>query len=146
MSAAVDAASSEVFAADSVIELAGRMGVEPAVLVATIAEYNGFCEKGHDDVFAKDPRYLRPLKGPRFYAIKCRTISLGTMGGIKINHRMEVLDKKDSVIPGLYAGGMDAGGMWGDSYPIREGNGTSSAFAINSGRIAGKNILQYVRR
>jgi fumarate reductase flavoprotein subunit len=145
MEAALQVGSSEVFATDSVIDLAGRMGVEPAVLVATIAEYNGFCEKGHDDVFAKDRRYLRPLKGPRFYAIKCRTISLGTMGGIKINHRMEVLDKKDSVIPGLYAGGMDAGGMWGDSYPIREGNGTSSAFAINSGRIAGKNVLQYLR-
>jgi fumarate reductase flavoprotein subunit len=57
---------------------------------------------------------------------------------------MEVVDRKGKIIPGLYAGGMDAGGMWGDSYPIREGNGSSSAFAINSGRIAGKSLLQYL--
>ncbi len=146
MSAAIKAASTEAFAADSVEALAELMGVQPAVLAATVAEYNRFCEKGHDDLFAKNPKYLRPLRGPRFYAMKCRTISLGTLGGIKINERMEVLDKKDKAIPGLYAGGMDAGGMWGDSYPIREGNGTSSAFAINSGRIAGRNILHRLNK
>lgn len=146
MSAAIQQGSKEVFAADSVEALAGQMDVEPAVLAATVTEYNGFCEKGHDDLFAKDPKYLRPLKGPRFYAMKCRTISLGTIGGIKINERMEALDKKDRVIPGLYAGGMDAGGMWGDSYPIREGNGTSSAFAINSGRMAAKSLLHFISR
>ncbi|MGD0917073.1 MAG: FAD-dependent oxidoreductase [Thermodesulfobacteriota bacterium] len=144
LNAALQSGSTEVCAADSIEELAERMGVEPAILAATVAEYNGFCDKGHDDLFAKDPKYLRPLKTPKFYAIKCRTVFLGTLGGIKISHRMEVLDSKGKVIPGLYAGGMDAGGMWGDSYPIREGNGASSAFAINSGRIAGKNLLQYL--
>jgi fumarate reductase flavoprotein subunit len=57
---------------------------------------------------------------------------------------MEVVDKKGSVIPGLYAGGYDAGGMYGDSYSIKDSSGTSSGFAINSGRIAGKNILKYL--
>jgi len=146
LNAALQIGSTEVCAADSVEELAEKMGVDPAILAATVAGYNSFCEKGHDDLFAKDPRYLRPLKTPRFYAIKCRTVLLGTLGGIKINHRMEVVDRKGKIIPGLYAGGMDAGGMWGDSYPIREGNGSSSAFAINSGRIAGKNLLQYLVR
>lgn len=146
MRAALEAGSKEVFAADSVEALAAGIGVEPSVLAATVAEYNRFCEKGHDELFAKDLQYLRPLKGPRFYAMKCRTISLGTIGGIKINERMEVVDKNGRAIPGLYAGGMDAGGMWGDSYPIREGNGTSSAFAINSGRIAGKRLLEYMNR
>jgi fumarate reductase flavoprotein subunit len=144
LNAAIESGSTEVFAANSISDLAARMGVDPAILTATVEEYNGFCKKGHDEIFAKDLKYMRPLKSPRFYAIKCRTISLGTLGGIKINSRMEVLDRKNRVIPGLYAGGMDAGGMWGDSYPIREGSGTSSAFAINSGRIAGKNILRYL--
>ncbi len=60
------------------------------------------------------------------------------MGGIRINENMEVLDKKNAVIPGLYAGGFDAGGMYGDSYPITASQGLSSAFALNSGRIAGQ--------
>jgi len=50
------------------------------------------------------------------------------------------------VVPGLYAGGYDAGGMFGDSYPIRDSSGLSSAFALNSGRIAGRNALRYIGR
>lgn len=144
LNSAVEKGTTEAFAADSIEELAMKMGMEPAVLMATVAEYNGFCEKGHDDLFAKDIRYLRPLRGPRFYAAKARTIFLVTLGGIKVNHRMEVLDKKDNAIAGLYAGGMDAGGMWGDSYPIQDATGASSAFAINSGRIAARHALSYI--
>jgi len=146
LKAALEKGTQDIFAEDSVEELAIKMGVDPVVLKATVGEYNGFCKKGHDDDFAKDPQYLRPLKGPKFYAIKSRTVFLGTLGGIKVNHKMEVVDKKENPIPGLYAGGMDAGGMWGDSYPIREGSGASSAFAINSGRIAGRNALRYICR
>ena len=49
------------------------------------------------------------------------------------------------LIPGLYAGGMDAGGMWGDSYCMNPSSGLSGGFALNSGIIAGKNILKYVK-
>ncbi|MBN1191996.1 MAG: FAD-dependent oxidoreductase [Dehalococcoidales bacterium] len=136
--------SSEIFAAASVEELAQKIGAEPDVLKATVEEYNSFCWKGHDDLFAKDPRFLRPIIGPEFYAVKARTLFLGTMGGIKINSRAEVIDKNGRVIPGLYAGGFDAGGIYGDSYPIQCASGLSSSFALNSGRIAGKNALKYL--
>jgi fumarate reductase flavoprotein subunit len=145
MAGAISRGSTEVCGATSIAELAVQMNVEPSVLQATVTEYNWFCEKGHDDLFAKDRKYLRPLSGPRFYAVKARTVLLVTLGGIKINHRMEVLDKKDKRIPGLFAGGMDVGGMWGDSYPIQDSTGASSAFAINSGRIAARQALGYVR-
>jgi fumarate reductase flavoprotein subunit len=121
------------------------MGVEPAVLRATIDEYNSFCEKGHDDQFAKKPIYLRPLKGPNFYAVKARTVILGTKGGIRVNEKLEAVDKKDNPVEGLYAGGFDAGGIHADSYPINVATGLSSAFAMNSGRIAARNAVQYVR-
>jgi fumarate reductase flavoprotein subunit len=133
----------DVFAADSIEELATKMGIEPAVLKATVDEYNSFCEKGHDDLFAKEPKYLRALKGPKFYALKCNLVFLGTLGGIKINHRMEVVDKKENPISGLYAGGMDAGGIYGDSYDVKTCGGTL-AFAVNSGRIAGRSALKYI--
>ncbi|MCK4863625.1 MAG: FAD-binding protein, partial [Dehalococcoidales bacterium] len=138
--------STEVFEADSIPELAEKIGIEPAVLKATVDEYNGFCEKGYDALFAKDQKYLRLIKGPKFYAVKARTIFLGTLGGIKINHNMEAIDKKDNVIPGLYAAGYDAGGMYGDSYSIGNSSGLSSSFAANSGRIAGRNALKYLGR
>jgi len=137
--------NTDVTVADSVGELARALAMDPAVLEATVREYNGFCGKGHDDCFAKDPRYLRPLTGPRFYAVKAHTVFLGTMGGIRINHKTEVLDKNDGVIPGLYAAGFDAGGMYGDSYHVSVASGSSVGFAFNSGRIAGRSVLDYLR-
>jgi len=77
--------------------------------------------------------------------VKARTLFRGTLGGIKINHFAEVLDKRGDAIPGLYAGGFDAGGMWGDSYCIRVSSGLSAGFAVNSGRIAGKRVMEFLR-
>jgi len=35
------------------------------------------------------------LSGPVYYAAKTRTVSLGSMGGIKINEQTEVIDKQE---------------------------------------------------
>jgi fumarate reductase flavoprotein subunit len=146
LNAALEAGTTEVFVASSVEELADKIGIKPAVLKATVEEYNGFCAKGHDDLFAKDRKFLRPLMGPKFYAVRSRTVFLGTLGGIKINQRTEVIDKKGKIIPGLYAVGFDAAGMWGDGYSIKGSTGASAGFAINSGRIAGRNALRLIGR
>lgn len=132
-----------LFEATSIEELAGKMSIDPKVLNATLDEYNWFCEKGHDDLFAKDPKYLKPLKGPKFYAIRCWRVFLSTIGGIKVNHKMEVVDRDEEPIPGLYAGGNDAGGLYGDSYDVFA-TGGALGFALNSGRIGARNALQYL--
>jgi fumarate reductase flavoprotein subunit len=134
----------DVYQADSIADLAILIHVNPATLQATVDEYNRYCDQGHDELFAKNPRYLRPIRGPRFYAVKTQTVFLGTMGGIKINERTEVLDKEDQIVPGLYAGGFDAGGMYGDSYSIKGSTGLSSCFSMNSGRLAANNALRYL--
>jgi fumarate reductase flavoprotein subunit len=144
LNTALERGSTDVFAADSLEELAKKIDIEPNILKATVEEYNRFCDKGHDELFAKNPEYLWPIKVPKFYAVKARTVFLGTLGGIKINERTEVIDKKGNIIPGLYAVGYDAAGMWGDSYCFRAASGSSSGFAANSGRIAGKNALKYM--
>jgi fumarate reductase flavoprotein subunit len=138
--------SSAVYKSGSIEGLAVKMGVDPVKLKATVEEYNRFCAQGYDELFDKERKYLRPVKGPEFYAIKAQTAFLGTLGGIKINQKAEVIDKQKAVIPGLYAAGFDAGGMYGDSYCINSSTGLSSGFAVNSGRIAGKNALEYIRR
>jgi len=68
------------------------------------------------------------------------------IGGIKINERTEVIDKKGKTISGLYAVGLDAAGMWGDSYSIKDSTGAAAGFATNSGCIAGKNALRYLAK
>jgi NADPH-dependent glutamate synthase beta subunit-like oxidoreductase len=129
--------------ADSWDEIAAWIGTDAKALKRTIDEYNLACERGHDPIFAKDRRHLVPLRTPPYYAIRCGVDYLDTIGGIKINERMEVLDKHGKVIPGLYAAGIDTGGWVGDTYCIKT-TGTTFAFAINSGRIAAENAVKDV--
>lgn len=135
---------SNVFAADSIEELARKLSISRSVLAATVREYNKYCEKGRDELFAKDRRYLHPLRKPPFYAVKSVVGCISTLGGIKINHKMEVLDTKGKPIPGLYAGGNDSGGLYGDSYDVYAAGGTLG-FALTSGRVAGRNALKYIK-
>jgi fumarate reductase flavoprotein subunit len=121
------------------------MGASPAILKATLDEYNSFCDNGYDAVFAKERRYLMALRTPPYYALKCHPVFIGTIGGIKINHHMEVLDHGDNPIPGLYAVGVDAGGWEPDTYNAAL-SGSTFGFAINSGRIAGENAAKFVLR
>jgi fumarate reductase flavoprotein subunit len=137
--------SKEFFGADSIEELARKMEVDPQVLKTTVEQYNTFCAQRRDAEFAKDPEYLIPLNGPRFYAAKARTCFLGTMGGVKINYRTEVVDQYGSPIPGLYAVGLDAGGLHAESYSMRDTSGIASAFAVISGRVAGENAAKHLK-
>ena len=124
-------------------DIARWMGAAPEVLKSTIDEYNSFCDRGHDAMFVKEPQYLLPLRTPPYYAVKCGGGFLMTMGGIKINHHMEVLNLEDDPIPGLYAVGNDAGGWQWDTYS-QDLAGFALGFAVNSGRIVGENAAEYV--
>jgi fumarate reductase flavoprotein subunit len=137
--------SKEFFGANSIEELARKMEVDPQVLKTTVEQYNTSCAQRCDAEFAKDPEYLIPLNGPRFYAAKARTCFLGTLGGIKINHRTEAVDEYGSPIAGLYAAGLDAGGLHAESYSMRDTSGIASAFAVISGRVAGENAAKHIK-
>lgn len=139
-----EVAKGKVKISDSIDEIANWIGANPETLKYTLSEYNSFCAKGHDSLFSKDSNYLVPLNTPPYYATKCGVRFLGTIGGIKINHNMEVIDKKDNPIPGLYATGIDAGGWQPETYNILL-PGTTLGFAINSGRIAAENAVRYIK-
>jgi fumarate reductase flavoprotein subunit len=141
-----DSGNKNVFVADTLEELAQKMGIKPDALQKTVDEYNRFCEKGHDDLLAKDPEFLCPVKVPKFYAFRIMPCAPVTFGGIKVNERMEVLNKEQDVIPGLYAAGNDANIMYGDTpdYSHLKFAGSALGFALNSGRIAGENAARYI--
>lgn len=133
-----------LFVTDSIDELAGKTGIDPEGLKKTVRDYNESCEKGYDELFNKDHRYLRPIKTPKFYAARFFPSAYGSLGGIKINHKAEVLTKDWKIIPGLYAAGTDACSIYGDSYVfVLPGN--TMGFALNTGRIASENALEYVK-
>ncbi len=126
-------------------EIAEWMGADPEALNTTIDEYNSFCDNAHDEIFVKDINHLVPLRTPPYHGIKTHSGYYNTIGGIKINHHMEVLDKQNQPIPGLYAAGVDAGGWETETYNANL-SGTTFSFALNSGRIAGENAADYVAR
>jgi fumarate reductase flavoprotein subunit len=141
---ALDKGYPHLFAADSIEELAGKTGIDVEGLKKAIGEYNRSCERGYDDLFNKDHRYLRPIRTPKFYAARHLPSAYGSVGGIKINHKAEVLGKDWRAIPGLYAAGVDACSIYGDSYVfILPGN--TMGFSLNTGRMAGENAAEYIK-
>ena len=131
-----------VFVADTLEELCEKTGINLENLKVTIAEYNEGCN-GADEMFFKKHKYMKPLKGGKYYAARHYPAGYGSLGGAKTNDKMEVLDQSGFKIPGLYASGMDANNIYGDSYCFFMPGNTMS-FAINSGRIAGYNAVDYM--
>lgn len=144
MKDALDAGYEYLYEADSLDELAEKTGIDPDGLKATVEEYNRFCEDGFDPIFNKGRKYLKPLKKPKYYAGKQIPGAYGSLGGIKINYKTEVIDNHWKKIPGLYAAGTDACSIYGDTYVfILPGN--TMGFALNSGRIAGENAAEFAK-
>jgi fumarate reductase flavoprotein subunit len=134
------------YVADSIKALAAKIKVNAIVLQRTIDEYNRFCDKGHDDLFAKDPKFLRPVRKPPFYAFRRSPSGYGTIGGIKINEKAEAMGQDNEAIFGLFAAGDCANGTHTYDYPLVYILwGSTLGFAINSGRIAGESAADYIK-
>jgi len=119
-------------------EIAEFMGVPVEKVQEAIEEYNGFCTRGRDALFCKDPRLMMPVKKPPYYVIRAGIDLLFTWGGIVINHRFQVLDNRLAPIKGLYSAGNDAaGGIDGDTYNFAM-SGHAFGYSIIGGRIAGE--------
>lgn len=144
VNAALEEGYKHVFVADTIEELARKIEIAPETLEETVNDYNQACANGYDEIFEKDRKHLlQPIKKSKFYACRFFPGAYGTLGGIKINNKTEVLTPEHEVIPGLFAIGLDSCAIYGDSYPfILPGN--TMGFALNSGRIAGENATKSV--
>ncbi len=130
------------FKANTLDELAKKTGMDPKLLKISTDRMNAMYAAKYDDQFYKDPKWLRPIdKGP-FYAIKGSLRMYSTTGGAAVNSNFQVTDTNGAVIPGLYAIGQDAGGLYSDSYDMHIAEGTASSWAINGGRFAPMHIAQ----
>ena len=136
--------SANYFVADTIEELAEKAGIDAENLKATVDEYNYFCDT-RDLEFYKDPKYLRPLFKPPYYAAAIHPGGYGTVGGVRINENCEACDKEFMPIPGLYCAGADSCNIYDDSYMFLL-PGNSMGYAVNTGRIAGMSAVEYVNR
>jgi flavocytochrome c len=121
--------------ADTIRDLAQKIGVDSNVLKETVNNYNINAEKGVDPKFGKT-RDLTPINTPPFYAFE-RIVGIhSTFGGLKTNTKAQVISVNGTIIRRLYAAGETTGGTIGYNYPTA---GTAIQNAICFGRIAGMN-------
>lgn len=139
---ATQKAQVNIYEADSLEELCEKTGINLKNLKETIEVYNEACTSS-DSMFFKKHKFMKPLKGKKYYAARHYPAGYGSLGGVKTNDKMEVLTPAGLKIPGLYACGTDACNIYGDSYCFFMPGNTMS-FAVNSGRMAGYNAMDYM--
>jgi succinate dehydrogenase/fumarate reductase flavoprotein subunit len=121
--------------ANSIEELAGKIGVPAAELVATVTAFNDAVKDGAAPG-ANPPKatLARKIEVAKFYAFQPLVPGITlSFGGITINSNAQALEPDGRVIPGLYAAGEGAGALYYDDYV----GGTSLANCLVMGRIAG---------
>ena len=131
------------FKADTIGELANKISIKPEKLIETIKKVNHFTDQKNDADFNRKPEHLVKFNtenGP-YYGLKGLRAFFLTLGGVKINSHMQALDHSEQVIPGLYVTGQDMGGLYDSTYDLLA-EGSASSFALSSGRIAVRNIIQ----
>ena len=106
------------FKADTLEELADKIGVPADALLATVEHYNELCDKGEDTDFYKDQVFLTPVREGPFYATRVGAGLLAVVGGLHIDDNNQVLTAEDEPIPGLFAVGNVSGDMYAVDYPI----------------------------
>jgi flavocytochrome c len=122
--------------AASLEELARKIDVPPVQLAETVASFNAAVKDGQA-LGANPPKaaLARRIEAPTFYAFYPLVPGITlSFGGIAINSSAQVLESDGRVIPGLYAAGEGAGGLYYDDYV----GGSSLANCLVMGRIAGR--------
>lgn len=136
--------ANSLYLADTIEELAGKMGLDPVALRKTVDEYNKVCVSGRDPLM-KDIRFLLPLTTPPFYAARMKSVVTKMAGPLRPSPKCEVLNKELSPIPGLYAAGGACNLLNGELYTHRVA-GSRSTYALVSGRIIGESVPEYLKK
>ena len=130
--------------ADTLGELATKLGVDPATFEATVREYNAACRVGQFDHAVLDDchtegltppktHWARPLDMPPYYGYALRPGITFTYLGVKIDTKMRV-HYNGQPSPNLFAAGeLMAGNILGKGYLA----GIGMTIGTSSGRIAG---------
>ena len=126
-----------VFKADTLEELAEKTGMDPETFVAGVERYNGFCEAGVDEDMGQ--MTLIPVGEGPYYALNIKTITMGTIGGVKTNDDNQVLNKDGGAIEGLFAAGEIINGKYFNQVYV---SGCAQLLCTDSGILAGRGAAQ----
>lgn len=130
-----------VVTGSSLSELAGKLNMDVDALSSTVSTWNTAVADHDDKEFGRSTGMDRDISAGPFFAIHIAPAIHYTMGGIKANHKTQVLDESGQIIPGLFAGGEVVGGLHGNN---RIG-GNSIAETVIFGRQAGEQVYDYIK-
>ena len=130
-------AKGNVVVADTLEELAEKLGIPVDTFVETIERYNSFVDAQKDDDFGK-PLFGEKIDEAPFVATPRSPSLHHTMGGVKIDTNTHVISTEGNVIDGLYAAGEVTGGLHAGN---RLGGNAMTDFLV-FGRIAGENAAK----
>lgn len=137
------------YEAETVSELADKMGVDPEALGKTIGEFNSAIQPGEFNPAVKDGKrtegieppksnWALPLDTPPYYAFAVTCGITFTFGGVKVDENARVLDEAGSPIPGLLAAGEMVGGLFYYNYPGGSGLTSGTVFGRRAGKAAAR--------
>lgn len=136
-----------VQSADSVKQLAALIHLPTAALDDTVRRYNEQVSAGEDTEFGTFTKSTKarpmPIAVPPFYAVQFYPMAHKNMGGVAIDIHAQVLDKKQTPIPGLYAAGEITGSAGINGMAGLDGTFTGPSILI--GRVAGQSAAARIK-
>lgn len=131
----------QVQQADTIGELADKLGLPPDALTKTVEEYNARIATGQSDPLGRATLSGGfgtpvPIAAPPFYGFPSATVVLATYAGVTIDAGARVLDVFGDPIEGLYAAGELTGGLHGAGYQTGTSIGKSAIFGRTAGEAA----------
>ncbi|SFK67904.1 FMN-binding domain-containing protein [Lachnospiraceae bacterium KH1T2] len=124
--------------ADSIEELAEKIGVPTDTFTKTVEDYNDIVDAGEDMEFGKEKNHLSKLDAAPFYAARqAGGYLICTLDGIKIDESMRALSTAGDPIEGLYVCGDCSGNYFSGSYPNML-SGCAAGRSATFGRLCGK--------
>lgn len=148
-----DLEEATMFKADTIEELAVKMGVQKEAFLETINDYNGAVQEGDYNPSIKDGKSTKGIspektnwalkfdKAPYYaYPVTCGITF--TFGAIKVNDKAEVLNESAQPVKGLYAAGEMVGELFYHNYPGGSGLMSGSVF----GRTAGMSASEIIKK
>ncbi len=135
--------ANNIYKADTIAELAEKIGLDAEALVATVDHYNEMCDNGDDEDFDKPADKMVALRNAPYYIFRQDLAFWTSVGGISTNRNMEAIDEFGVAIPGLYAVGTDGCELYRETYTMNV-PASCNANNVNSGRTAAKNAAAYI--
>ena len=132
--------------ANTIGDLAQKVGFPSGALQHTVAYYNRFAATGEDPLYRKAAKFVRPIQGPPYRAwdlsVSKAFFPAHTFGGLHTNTNSQVINSFGETIPGLYAAGRTVAGLPTAPY-IASGLsvGDCTFFGRRAGRLAAQEAV-----